>query len=338
MAHKGLLKGLMLPEEVKYEKRSYSGEYGKFSIYPFDKGVGVTLSNSLRRILLSAIPGYAITSIKIDGINHEFESVPGVKEDLSDIILAIKKIRLYLNDDSDSKIIHIQKTGGGELTAKDFEVDATVVVINKDLKIATLNDDADLSMEIAIEFGRGYRSAEDVLDSQSVISLIPIDAIFSPIRKVNCVVEDYRVKEKTNCEKVVIEVWTDGTIDPVDAMSDASAILKKYFSMFVNFEEEEEMYATGDASDMNSDNDMLAKQIDELDLSVRSYNCLKSANINTIGDLLRYDKDALMKIKNFGKKSLTEISEKLSLYDLSLASNGESDDDYDDDDYEDEGE
>ncbi len=318
MAHKGLLKDLILPHEIKYEKSSYSNQYGKFSIYPFDKGVGITIANSLRRVLLSAIPGYSITSIKIEGVNHEFESVAGVKEDLTDIILAIKKIRLFLNDGSDKKVIRIEKKGKGELLASDFEVDNTIEIINKEHKIATLNENSNLSMDVQIEFGRGYRSAEDVMDSNSVISVIPIDAIFSPIRRVNFLVEDYRVGERTDCEKIVMEVWTDGTISPIDAVSDASAILKKYFSLFVEFEEEEEIAVTGYTADLSGGNDLMSKQIDELDLSVRSFNCLKSANIHTIGDLLKFDKDSLMKIKNFGKKSLNEISEKLTAFGLTL--------------------
>lgn len=333
MAHKGLMKGVIIPEGFTYEKKSYTSEYGKFSIYPFGKGVGTTIANSLRRILLSDIPGYAITSVKIDGINHEFEPIPGVKEDLTDIILAIKKIHLNLNDDSDQKIIHIQKNGEGELTAADFAVDATVDVVNGDFHIATLNEDADLSMEVKIEFGRGYRSAEDEMDSSSVISVIPIDAIFSPVVRVNFNVEDFRVGEKTDCEKVVMEVWTDGTIDPVDAMSDSAAILKKYFSYFIDFEEEEEEEIMAVDSEESSDSDLLSKSIAELELSVRSSNCLQSANINTIGELIQYDKEALMKIKNFGKKSLTEIAEKLTTYDLHLLDDdGEYDEDFDGDD------
>ncbi len=318
MPHKGLMKELMLPEEFKYEKSSYSSTYGKFSIFPFEKGVGVTIANSLRRILLSDIPGYAITSIKVDGINHEFEPIKGVKEDLTDIILAIKKIRLVLNDGSDKKVIRVQKKGKGELTAKDFAVDATVDVVNPDLKIATLGDEANLSIDVQIELGRGYRSAEDLFDSNSVISVIPVDAIFSPVVRVNYVIEDYRVGEKTDCEKVVLEVWTSGAMDPVSSVSKAAAILKKYFSVFVEFEEEEELAESEDASESSSDNNIMARPISDLDLSVRSSNCLKSASINTIGELMDYDKESLMKIKNFGKKSLTEIEEKLQMYGLSL--------------------
>ncbi len=318
MAHKGLLKDVILPYEIKYEKSTYSNFYAKFRMYPFDRGVGITIANSLRRVLLSAIPGFAISSIKIDGVNHEFEPVPGVQEDLTDIILSIKKIKLLLNDNSEKKIIRIQKEGSGDLTAADFAVDSTVEVVNPDLKIATLNEDANLTMDVQIDFGRGYRSAEDVMVENSVISLIPVDAIYSPIVKVNYSVEDYRVGEKTNCEKVVLEVWTDGTIDPVDAVSDASLILKKYFSLFVEFEEDDDTLLGVSGQDVPGADDVLLKQIDELELSVRSYNCLKSAEISTIGELLEYDRGSLMKIKNFGKKSLTEISEKLSIYGLNL--------------------
>jgi len=317
MSQKGLLKDIMLPYEIKYEKKSYSSFYGKFNIYPFEKGVGVTIANSLRRVLLSSIPGYAVTSIKVEKINHEFESIKGVKEDLTDIILAIKKIRLLLNDGSEKKVLRVTKKGKGELFAKDFAVDPTVEVINGDLHIATLNDEADLVMDVQIEYGRGYRSAEDLFDSNSVISVIPIDAIFSPVVKVNYAIEDFRVGEKTDCEKVVLEVWTSGTMAPVDAVSKAALILKKYFSLLVGFEAEEESEILEASEEIASD-DILSKPITDLELSVRSYNCLKSSNINTIGDLLKYDKESLMKIKNFGKKSFNEISEKLQIYGLSL--------------------
>lgn len=318
MSQKGLVKEVMLPTDLKYEKKTYTSSYGKFSFYPFEKGVGVTIANSLRRILLSDIPGYAITSIKVDGINHEFEPVKGVTEDLTDIILAIKKVRLVLNDHAEKKVIHIEKKGKGVWTAKDIQVDASITVINPDLHIATLNDEADLSIDLTIEYGRGYRSAEDLFDSNSVISVIPVDAIFTPVVRVNYIIEDFRVGEKTDCEKVVMEVMTSGVIDPVQAVSRAAAILKKYFSLFVEFEEEEDKNEAMEVADTSSGSDVMSKNITDLDLSVRSLNCLKSANINTIGDLLEYNKGDLMKIKNFGKKSLTEIGEKLQLLGLSL--------------------
>lgn len=324
MSQKGLLKDIMLPYEIKYEKFSYTPSYGRFVIYPFEKGVGATIANSLRRVLLSSIPGYAITSIKVEGINHEFEPIKGVKEDLTDIILAIKKIKLMLNDGSEKKIIRVTKTGKGELLAKDFAVDSTVEVINGDLKIATLNSDADLSMDVQIEYGRGYRSAEDLFDSNSVISVIPVDSIFSPVTRVNYIIEDFRVGEKTDCEKIVLEVWTSGAIAPLDAVSKSAAILKKYFSLLTEFEAEEEEGEPGESPESSAASDILAKPITELDLSVRSFNCLKSSNINTIGDLMKFDKDALMKIKNFGKKSFTEISEKLQIFGLTLEEGAES--------------
>jgi len=319
MAHKWLLKDMIVPSDVKYEKNSYGNTYGKFMIYPFDRGVGVTIANSLRRVLLSSIPGYAIVSIKISGVEHELDVIPGVKEDLNDIILALKKVKLCLTDGSDKKIIHIEKQGEGVFLAGDLEVDPTIQIVNKDLHIATLNEDADFIMDLQVEFGRGYRSSEDMINSMSVISEIPIDAIFSPILKVNYLIEDYRVGDKTNCEKIVFEVWTDGTIEPIDAMSDASYILQKYFSMLIEFDADvdiEELEEEESGEDI--DNDILSKSIDELELSVRSYNCLKSANISTVGELLEYDKNALLNIKNFGKKSLTEISDKLAQYGLTL--------------------
>jgi len=330
MTQKLMLKDVVLPYKVEYEKNTRTSSYGKFTIYPFDKGVGVTVANSLRRVLLSSIPGYAISSIKVEGINHEFEPIKGVKEDLTDIILAIKKIKLNLNDGSDKKVIHVNKKGKGTLTGADFAVDNTVDVINGDIHIATLNDEANLVIDIQIEYGRGYRSAEDLLDSNSVISVIPVDAIFSPITRVNYYIEDFRVGERTDCEKVILEVWTSSIISPEDAVSKASAILMKYFSLFVNFKPEEDVDLTEEASESIVENDILLKQIDELELSVRSYNCLKGANISTIGELLKYDKDSLMKIKNFGKKSLNEIAEKLSVYNLNLVEGKGGKSNYDD--------
>ncbi|MGL5956407.1 MAG: DNA-directed RNA polymerase subunit alpha [Brevinema sp.] len=319
MAHRELLKDLILPYELKYQHSTYNNTYGKFYIYPFDKGVGVTIANSLRRTLLSAIPGYAFTSVKIEGVNHEFDSIPGVKEDITDIILALKKASVFLTDQSNKKHIRVEKKGAGHLTAGDFQVDPMVEIANPDLVIATLEESSHIVMELDIEFGRGYRSAEDALAQIDEISVIPIDAIFSPVDRVNFLIEEFRVGEKTDCEKIVLEVWTGGTINPVDAVADASFILKSYFSMFMNFEAVEEVVMPGIAESTTPEEEVLAKTVESLDLSVRSLNCLQSENIATIGQLLSYSKEDLMKIKNFGRKSLTEIDEKLSMYDLKIS-------------------
>ncbi|MGL4389198.1 MAG: DNA-directed RNA polymerase subunit alpha [Brevinema sp.] len=318
MAHRELLKNLILPYELKYEHSTYNNNYGKFYIYPFDKGVGVTIANSLRRTLLSAIPGYAFTSVKIQGVNHEFDSIEGVKEDITDVTLALKKVRLFLNDQTNKKKIRVEKKGPGYLTAADFMVDSTIDIANPDLVIATLGDKAHIVMELDIEFGRGYRSAEDALAQVDEISVIPIDAIFSPIDRVNFLIEEYRVGEKTDCEKIVLEVWTGGIINPADAVADASFILQSYFSMFVNFEPIEEVVMTGASDTLSAEDEVLIKSVESLDLSVRSLNCLQSENIATIGQLLSYSRDELMKIKNFGRKSLTEIGEKLTEFNLSI--------------------
>lgn len=318
MAHRELLKDLILPYELKYEQNTYNNTYGKFYIYPFDKGVGVTIANSLRRTLLSAIPGYAFTAVKMDGVNHEFDSIPGVKEDITDIVLALKKVNFFLNDQTDKKRIRVSKQGPGFLTAEDLGVDMTMEIANPELIIATLGDNAHIAMEIDIEFGRGYRSAEDALAQVDEISVIPIDAIFSPIDRVNFLIEEYRVGEKTDCEKIVLELWTGGTINPEDAIADASFILKSYFSMFMNFEAIEEVVMPGLVEDISSEEEVLLKTVESLDLSVRSLNCLQSEEITTLGQLLSYSRDDLMKIKNFGRKSLTEIGEKLAMYDLKI--------------------
>ncbi|MGL4367145.1 MAG: DNA-directed RNA polymerase subunit alpha [Brevinemataceae bacterium] len=318
MAHRELLKDLILPYELKYEQSTYNNTYGKFFLYPFDKGVGVTIANSLRRILLSAIPGYSFVSVKIDGVNHEFDAIPHVKEDVTDIVLALKRVSLFLNDQSNKKTIFIEKSGPGFLTAGDFQVDASIEIANPDLKIATLGENAKISLELDIEFGRGYRSAEDALAQVDRISVIPIDAIFSPVDRVNFFIEEYRVGEKTDCEKIVLEVWTGGTINPADAVADAAFILKNYFSMFINFESEEEVVVPGVAEATVLEDEILSKTVESLDLSVRSLNCLQSANIVSLGQLITYSEDDLMKIKNFGKKSLTEIAEKLAVYNLTI--------------------
>ncbi|MGL4561766.1 MAG: DNA-directed RNA polymerase subunit alpha [Brevinema sp.] len=318
MAHRELLKNLILPYELKYDHSTYNNNYGKFYIYPFDKGVGVTIANSLRRTLLSAIPGYAFTSVKIEGVHHEFDFIEGVKEDITDITLALKKVRLFLNDQSNKKKIHIEKKGPGYLTAADFIVDSTVEIANPDLIILTLGENAHVVMDLDIEFGRGYRSAEDALAQVDEISVIPIDAIFSPIDRVNFLIEEHRVGEKTDCEKIVLEVWSGGIINPADAVADASFILKSYFSMFMNFEPIEEVTMPGVSDSLSAEDAVLMRTVESLDLSVRSLNCLQSENIATIGQLLSYSRDELMKIKNFGRKSLTEIGEKLVEFNLSI--------------------
>lgn len=314
---KEMWKDVMFPYEMRYDSKVYSETYGKFSIYPFEKGVGITIANSLRRVLLSSIPGYAITSIKIEGVNHEFEPVKGVKEDLTDIILALKKVRVKLLDGSEKKILRISKRGKGEILAGDFAVDATVEICNPELKIATLNADADINMDVQIELGRGYRSAEDAMDSNSVISVIPIDAVFSPVLRVNYDIEDYRVGEKTDCEKVVLEIWTNGVVSPKEALSYGAGLLRKYFSLFGDFIPEEEEKES-DTVKIASKEEILSKSISELDLSVRASNCLRAANITTIGQLVEYSKQDLLNIKNFGRKSLNEIIESLKVYGLTL--------------------
>ncbi len=248
----------------------------------------------------------------------QFDSIPGVKEDITDIVLALKKVSIFLNDQSNKKHIRVAKKGAGQLTAGDFAVDATIEIANPDLVIATLGEGSEIVLDLDIEFGRGYRSAEDALAQVDEISVIPIDAIFSPIDRVNFLIEEFRVGEKTDCEKIVMEVWTGGTINPVDAVADASFILKSYFSMFMNFEAVEEVVMPGVADSVSPEEEVMQKSVESLDLSVRSLNCLQSENIATIGQLLSYSKEDLMKIKNFGRKSLTEIGEKLAMYDLKI--------------------
>ncbi len=293
--------------------------YGKFVVEPLERGYGTTLGNALRRILLSSLPGTAVTSIKISGVQHEFTTIPGVKEDVTDIVLAVKKIiaKLYTNG---PKTVFIECSGECEVTAADIKSDGEVEVLNPDLHIATLGSDATLNMELTLNKGRGYVSADRNKPAQSIIGLIPVDSIYTPVNKVNYTVENTRVGNMTDFDKLTIELWTDGTITARDAVSLGAKILCDHFMLFTDLSEEMGRSATVVETKETTQDKVLEMTIEELDLSVRSFNCLKRANINTVADLISKSEEDMMKVRNLGRKSLEEVINKLAMMGLSLNS------------------
>ena len=301
---------------------SKDNTYGKFVLEPLERGFGITMGNSLRRGLLSSLPGGAVTSIKVDGVLHEFSTVPGVKEDLVEIILNLKELALKMSGD-EPKIITVNAQGAGQVTAGDIITDAEVEILNPEHPIATLNEDAKLYMEITVEKGRGYVPAERNKHEGQPIGIIPVDSIFTPIRRVNYNVENTRVGQITDYDKLTLEVWTNGTIPPDEATSLAAKILVEHLSLFINL--------TANVSDVeimvekeeDQKEKVLEMTIEELDLSVRSYNCLKRAGINTVEELTQKTEEEMMKVRNLGRKSLEEVQQKLAALDLSLKKNEE---------------
>jgi len=293
--------------------------YGKYIVEPLERGYGTTLGNSLRRILLSSLPGTAVTSIKIAGIQHEFSTVPGVKEDVTEIVLNIKRIIARLHSQG-AKTVYIEAMGECEVTAGDIKCDAEVEILNPDLHIATLGPDASLSMELTLNHGRGYVSAERNKLAQPVIGVIPVDSIYTPVLKVNYTVENTRVGNMTDFDKLTIEVWTDKTISARDALSLGAKILCDHFVLFTDLSETVGAKPTVVEKSETQRDKVLEMTIDELDLSVRSFNCLKRANINTVEDLISKTEDEMIKVRNLGHKSLEEVEHKLAMLGLSLAS------------------
>lgn len=327
MARKNLLKGFKRPKGITFEHSEVNSNYGKFIAYPFERGYGVTMGNTLRRILLSSIQGYAITAIRITSydaeggskvITNEYEAIPEVAEDTPDIITNLKQVQLKLTNDEDEKVIVVESKGPGKLTAKDLAIDSTVEVVNKGLHIATLMEAANLEFEIQIDLARGYVPSERNEKYIEIIGTIPLDAMFSPVQKVKYSVENTRVGQRTDYDKLILEIWTDGTLAPEDALAEAAKIAKDHLSIFINFDED----ATLDDDDIDEEEArikaLLETPVEELELSVRSSNCLRNANIRSIGDLTRRTEDEIAKTRNFGKKSLQEIKEKLQDRGLSL--------------------
>ncbi len=308
---------LIKPKKVEVESDENDRFYGEFSCEPLERGFGITLGNALRRVLLSSLQGAAIVSVKIEGVLHEFSTIPGVVEDVSDIILNLKEVRLKMFDDQ-PRTIRIEKSGHGLVKAGDIITDGHVEVLNPNRHIATLSKDADLKMEMVVKMGKGYVPAERNQNEAQVIGVLPIDAIFSPIRKVNNVVTNARVAQRTDYDKLTLEVWTDGSIMPRDAVAYAAKILKEQLSIFINFEEEDEPLEEEREKPEQRLNENLFRSVDELELSVRSSNCLKNANIHLIGELVQKSEAEMLKTKNFGRKSLNEIKEILTEMGLGL--------------------
>ena len=293
--------------------------YGKCIVEPLERGYGTTLGNSLRRILLSSLPGTAVTSIKIAGVQHEFSSIPGVKEDVTEIVLNVKGIIAKLYSEG-TKTVYIEASGEGVVTAGDIKADSEVEILNPELHIATLGPDATLSMELTLSHGRGYVPADRNKPAQTIIGLIPVDSIYTPVRKVNYTVENTRVGDATDYDKLTLEVWTDGTIDARDAVSLGARILCDHFALFTDLSETMGSRSTVVEKAETQRDKVMEMTIDDMDLSVRSYNCLKRANINTVEDLISKTEEEMMKVRNLGRKSLEEVINKLAMMGLSLAS------------------
>lgn len=300
---------LIRPKRLQVESETFTDTYGKFTAEPFERGFGTTLGNSLRRVLLSSLQGAAITSVKIKGVLHEFSSIPGVTEDVTAIILNLKGVRLKVYG-QESRTIRIVHRGEGIVTASDIITDNNVEVLNGNHHIATCSADANLEMELTVKIGKGYVSADRNRDDKAPVSTIPIDAIYTPIIKVNFQVTNARVGQMTDYDKLTLEVWTDGSIKPDDAVAFAAKILKEQLSIFINFDEEAEPEEELECEeDKDRVNENLYRLVDELELSVRSANCLKNAGIKLIGELVSKTEAEMLKTQNFGRKSLNEIKD-----------------------------
>lgn len=293
--------------------------YGKYVVEPLERGYGTTLGNSLRRVLLSSLPGTAATSIRIAGVQHEFSTIPGVKEDVTEIVLNIKSIIARLHCDG-PKTVYIEVAGECEVTAGDIKADSEVEILNPDQHIASLGPDGALSMEITLGHGRGYVPAEKNKSAQQVIGTIPVDSIYAPVLKVNYAVENTRVGNQTDFDKLTIEVWTDKTISARDALSLGAKILCDHFTLFTDLSDTIGSRSTVVEKEVKQPDTVMKMTIEELDLSVRSFNCLKRANINTVEDLTNKTQEEMIKVRNLGRKSLEEVEHKLAMMGLSLAS------------------
>ncbi|MEW9122263.1 MAG: DNA-directed RNA polymerase subunit alpha [Thermotaleaceae bacterium] len=291
--------------------------YGKFVVEPLERGYGTTLGNSLRRILLSSLPGVAVTSVKIDGVLHEFSTVSGVKEDISEIILNLKELSAKMYSDS-SKIVRIDARGPGDVTAGDIIADADIEILNPDLHIATLEEDARLVMEISLAKGRGYVPSENNKTDTMPIGVIPVDSIYTPVKKVSYSVENTRVGQVTDYDKLTLEIWTDGSIKPDEAASLGAKIMNEHLNLFITLTDHIDNVEIMVEKEEDKKEKVLEMTIEELELSVRSYNCLKRAGINTVEELTQKSEEDMMKVRNLGKKSLEEVQQKLEELGLGL--------------------
>lgn len=320
MAPKNLLKGFKRPKKIEFTTETNTPNYGKFVAEPFERGFGTTIGNSIRRTLMSSIEGAAISAIRIEGITHEFSYIEGIAEDVSRIILNLKQVRVkYEPEDKDqSKIIHLELKGHGYFRAGDLAVDSSIEIMNPDLLIATLNEDANLILDLEIMRGKGYIPAEEKRRDIEVLGTIPIDSLFSPIQKVLFEVGETRVAQRSDFEKLTLDIWTDGSISPEDALAQAAKILKEHLSVFINFEEEAEEEADEmDESDQKF-KASLSKNVEELELSVRALNILRSLEIDFIGDLVKRNEEELTKSRHYSDACLNEMKSKLSQFGLAF--------------------
>ena len=308
----------MQKPEIECVEMAPDGTYGKFVVEPLERGYGITIGNSLRRTLLSSLPGAAASFIKIDGVQHEFSSIPGVKEDVVEIILNIKNLHVKLHEPG-PKVVYIEASGKCEVTAGDIKADSGVEILNPELHIASLNEDAKLNMEITLTTGRGYVSADkNRMESQSIIGIIPVDSIYTPITKVNYQIENTRVGHVTDYDKLTVEVWTNGTIQPDKAVSLAAQILTEHLKLFLDLSEGAAHTEVLVSKTDTKKEKVMEMTIEELDLSVRSYNCLKRAGVNTVEDLAGKTEEDMMRVRNLGKKSLEEVLNKMESLGLNL--------------------
>jgi len=327
MARKNLIKGFKRPKGITFEHGELNSNYGKFSASPFEPGFGTTIGNTLRRILLSSIQGYAITGVKIysyntENVSHsissEFEMIPNIVEDTMEVINNLKQMRVKLPDDVETDTLLYEFSGRQDVKSAMFDRPGQVEVVNKDLHIMTLMDDARIELEIQIDLGRGYVPSEINEQFKEVIGTIVLDAIYSPVKKVKFAVEPTRVGQRSDYDKLILEIWTDGTIKPDDALAEAAKIAKDHFTVFINFDESNFGFEEESDEDSERIRNILNIPVEELELSVRSSNCLKNADIKTVGELVRKTEEDIAKTRNFGKKSLQEIKEKLKEWNLSL--------------------
>ncbi len=312
-------KGFQRPKRLEFERETLTDRYGRFYAQPFERGFGTTIGNALRRVLLSSIEGAAITAVKIDGVLHEFSPIPGVVEDATDIILNLKQIPLTCHVDH-TKTLYVRVEKAGEVRARDIEVDQDVEILEPDAHIATISEGGKLHMELRIKRGRGYVAADKNFDEDLGIGWIPIDSVHSPVKKVNYLVEAARLGQTTDYDKLTLDVWTNGSVTPNDAVSLAAKLVRDHLNIFINVDEVDEppVETVGEPARSGAGNEHLDKSVEELELSVRSYNCLKNANIRTIRELVQKTEPEMLKTKNFGRKSLNEIKEILSSMGLSL--------------------
>ena len=312
-----LWKGFQRPKRLEFDAETLTDRFGRFSAQPFERGFGTTIGNALRRVLLSAIEGAAVTSVKIDNVLHEFSPIPGVVEDATDIILNLKQIPIKLHSD-ETKTLYLRADKPGEVKAADLEVDATVEILDPDLHVATVADGGSLHMELRVKQGRGYVSAEKNFDEDLGIGWIPIDSVHSPVRKVNYLVEAARLGQTTDYDKLTVDVWTDGSVTAREAVSLGARLVRDHLNIFINLDDSGDAPADPAGDGLSVANEHLDKSVEELELSVRSYNCLKNAEIRTIRELVQKTEAEMLRTKNFGRKSLNEIKEILQQMGLGL--------------------